>query len=257
MRRPIWLLPVLVGLAGIAGCAGGEPTTITSTTPAKSASASATPPPKQSPATTGNGVDRLKPLEILQKAKQATTTAESVRIRGRVTDSGDAYELDIMAAGRQAAGYIKFDGQRMDMILNGKQFYIKGDKAFWTSTADKDAADMFAGKYLKTTIDDKDFADLAALASLPKYFEELPEPGDFTYARKGEVTKVGGVSAIPVGDLSGAKIYVATEGVPYVVRLDTGNEKDYLEFLDYGKTPDVKPPAGEVIDLDELTNESS
>lgn len=239
---------VLAALTGIAGCTERGPAATPSDTPTPARHTASA-----APAARGNGVEQLKPLEILDRARQASTAATSLRVRGRLRDGEQVIGLDLRVQGDNATGWITMDGQRLDLIRTGSLVYLKGDKQFWTSAGGESAAELLDGKYLKFKADDKDFADLASLTYLSQIFSELPEPDDFTLATKGSPTKINGIPAIPVGDTTDAKLYVATEGKPYLLRLSPGKGSDHLDFLDYGVPANVRPPAADlVIDVDNL-----
>jgi hypothetical protein len=198
----------------------------------------------------GNGVERLSASEILDRAGKATTSARSVRIRGKLREGGDVLGLDVRIAGRStAAGSITMQGERIRLVRVGSAAYIKGDAKFWKSIGGQDAASIFVGKYLKTTADNKDFKDLMSLTALSEIVSEIVKPeGELT---KGARAQVNGVAAITLLDGAGGKLYVATEGQPYVLRLspDAGDER--LDFLAYNQTMKIQRPPGRlVIDID-------
>lgn len=230
-RRAAWVL-VPAALALAAGCGG------LGTSSGAPASASA------SPSVHGNGVAKLRGTEILKQAAKVSATARSVRIRGKISEEGDVIALNLRIAGpKAAAGTMIMNGQRMGLIRLGPVAYIKGDARFWNAAGGPNAVTMFSGKYLKTAANDKDFKDLMSLTIASKVFAELTKPeGEVT---KGAAARVNGLPAITLLDGTGGKLYVATVGRPYVLRISDGKNK--LDFFDYNKTMTIRPPASRLV----------
>ncbi|MBW8481917.1 hypothetical protein [Actinomadura parmotrematis] len=193
-----------------------------------------------SPAT--NGIDRLPADQILERARKAMLATGSVHIRGRLKDGKDpVYEMDLRVAGsRASAGSLtEPPGKTLQLIRIRDTVYIKANKKFLTAEAGADAARVLAGKYMKTTSSSKDFADIAALTSLPKIIGELLKPDGAV--SKGRLERVNGRLSLPLTDGTGGKLYVSAEGEPYLVRLDS-SATDRLEFLDYNVPVKVTAP---------------
>jgi hypothetical protein len=229
-------------LVFVAACGGS--TGATKTTPSVSASTSA--------ASQGNGIANLSVKNILQRAGKASIAAGSVRIHGRARDKGQVFGMDLRIAGRKAgAGTIVTHGQRIGVIRLGSTAYIKGDAKFWQAAGGQAAARMFVGKYLKTKADNKDFADMTSFTIMSKMFAEMLKPvGTPT---KGERAQINGTPAIALVDGDGGKLYVATEGKPYVLRAASKDGKDQLDFTGYGQAFTIqRPPTKLVIDIDKI-----
>ncbi|MFC0551109.1 hypothetical protein ACFFHJ_09475 [Planotetraspora thailandica] len=217
----------------------------TSATSTASVAASASAP---SPAATG--LAALSSKEAFEQALKASGSAKSLHLRGAVKESDGTYKVDIkMVPGKGGAGYITINGQRLDLTVIGKTAYMKGDKAFWTSAAGKDAASLLVGKYIKMTSTQSDFKDLISMFELDGLLGEVaPSDGATTLA------EVDGTPAVAIKAEDGSTVYVAAEGDPYILRVggpDGGSQN--MDFLDYGKAVTLKaPPAGDVIDIGKL-----
>lgn len=246
-RVSLFLLPIAFA-ALVAGCGPDEKASAAGNSGAPSASPSAS----VSPSPTSNGVDALSASKILAKARKASSAAKSVHIQGKMTEESKTFEIDVRVGGeRGAAGHIIMNGQRVDMIRIEDSVYMKGDDAFWRSGGGDSAVVLLSGKYVKIGLNDKDFADLTLFTFPSAIFSDLVKPKGVV--TKGRGARVNGVPAVTLVDGTGGKLYVATEGKPYILRVASDKEAGSLDFLDYDKTVSVHaPPADRVVDLDEL-----
>lgn len=242
-RAALLALPVTVALAFVAGCddsttsgkaLSGTPTTVATATP------------------NGNGIDKLSPAAILDRAKKASSGAKSVHARGKVHEDGQTFAVDLrIASKRSAIGDITMDRQSVKVILMGSAAYLKGDDKFLRAMGGQGAVALLSGKYLKFPADDKDFRDLVSLMSTSKLFSELRPEGKVT---KGEQARINGRPAIALIDATGCGLYVATEGEPHILRVSAGKGcSESLDFLAYNEKVEVQPPPRDVVvDVDAL-----
>ncbi|MFF8906723.1 hypothetical protein [Streptomyces olivaceoviridis] len=206
--------------------------------------------------------------QITERALKATTDATSVRLKGRVTDDESKGVIDIDMAINHAgecAGTMSMDGEgKADLIKTGSTVYMKYDEAFLRaqskgeSKEDTQAAvDMLAGKWTKMAVKGQDAKDIASFCDLDSVLGDLSDGGTAGTTR-GRTTRVDGTPAITLHEKDGKErytAYVATEGKPYLLRVDSvsgGKEPEHLSFVDYGKPVPARKPAGEIIDLDAL-----
>ncbi|MGP4026248.1 hypothetical protein [Actinomadura sp. 3N407] len=237
-------LPAVLVLALTMGCG---PNQETGTAPAKTATAPAT----GSSAATSNGVEKLAAAEILDRARKATASAKSLRMRGRLEEGSRPFTLDFRYAGKtKATGWFKQGEERVEIIRIGDTVYLKGNDAFWKSIGGKGAVQLFTGKYLKTTADNADFEQLAAFTDRSSLLNEVLKA--VPQWERGKTGTAGGVPAVALTSAAGDQIQIATRGRPYVLSLDGGPE-NRLEYLAYDQPVDVRrPPAGAVVDADEM-----
>lgn len=200
------------------------------------------------PAPASNGVADLSADEILTKAGEALDKATSYRVKGEMTEEGQAVTVDMVLAGDDIAGSFSAEGQSFEVIKVGSDVYILLPEALIDLFAMGEGGDlvktMLAGKYVKTTADDENFADLTQQTNIT---EELLSTGGT--ATKGEATTVEGVAAITVtkGDDT---FYVATEGEPYLLKVENAKEGGSLTFSEFNTAPaPAAPPADKVVDL--------
>ncbi|GAA2219869.1 hypothetical protein [Streptomyces nogalater] len=205
--------------------------------------------------------------QITDRALKATTGASSLRLKGRVPDEESKGFIDIdMAIDKQGrcAGTMSMGGEgKADLVRSGSTVYMKYDEKFLRAQSegepkeDTDAAvDMLAGKWTKMAVKGQDAKDIAAFCDLDTILGDIKE-GD-TEATRGKTTKVDGTPAIVLHEKDGTDDYtahVATEGKPYLLRIDSGakaKEQIHLAFSDYGRPVPADKPAGKIIDLDAL-----
>ncbi|GAA2246702.1 lipoprotein [Streptomyces atrovirens] len=205
--------------------------------------------------------------EIAEKAFKATAGASSLRMTGDVPDEsgGGTVHIDMALNKRgDCAGTMGLDGQgEAELIKAGDTVYIKYDEKFLRAQGkeepeeDVDAAvALLAGKWMKTSAEGSDAGDLTGFCDLDQALGGA-EDGDGR-ATRGRTTTIDGTPAITLEARDGADrftLYVATEGEPYLLRLDSTSPSDpgSLSFGDYDEPVPVEKPAGDVLDIDSLS----
>jgi hypothetical protein len=236
MRAARYLIPLAVVAALVAGCStknGG-------TTPAPT-----TAPPD-------NGVAALSAEEILAKAVTAVANAPSVHLKGDFTSEGEKTTVDIKLKQKDGVGTISFSGSTLEITKVGTEVFLKADANFWkTFAGDKGemVATLLQGKWLKANLSDENFG---ALASFLDVNNMLKATGTLS---KGQTKVVNGLNAIGVVDsgTDGGTLWVATQGEPYPLRLESNAGEGALDFLEYGAAVEVTaPPADQTIDVAKL-----
>ncbi|TCC28447.1 hypothetical protein [Kribbella sindirgiensis] len=243
---------VLAGL--VAGCQGSDPATSDSlgTTPTPTPTVtSVTPSPvvTPSPSTPASTIAGLSAAKILSKAQAAAKAATSVRMKGAMSDGGDRIVLDIRLGQAGGQGTMSINGAAFSLIVLDKTAYLKLSDKFWRAQI-KDKADadavigLVAGRWIKTSLTDKDLGELAAFASKPKFFDTLFEPTGTL--RKTATRTVDGVTAIGLRDTDGTLWVDTVTARP--VRLESSGA-DAVTFTEYNQATTPKaPPAAQVID---------
>jgi hypothetical protein len=108
-----------------------------------------------------------------------------------------------------------------------------------------------AGRWLKTTTANQDFADLTNLLDISKLASALTPSGALT---KGAPTTFNKVAVVPLHDTGakGGTLYVAATGKPYMIAVrGGGTEPGTVTFSQYGTAKVPSPPAG-AINLSQL-----
>ncbi|EFL40956.1 hypothetical protein [Streptomyces griseoflavus] len=204
--------------------------------------------------------------DIAERAFEATNGASSLRMTGDVPDDGGGGSIRIdMALNKrgECAGTMGVEGQgEAELIRTGDTVYLKYDEEFLRSQSEgepKESVDatvaLLAGKWTRMSAEGADAEELAELCDLDQIFDGAKK-GD-SGATRGKTTTIDGTPAITLTARDGADrytLYVATEGEPYLLRLDSASttEPGSLTFSDYDEPVPVEKPAGDVLDLDAL-----
>ncbi|MFG3508166.1 hypothetical protein ACGF5F_22000 [Streptomyces sp. NPDC047821] len=203
--------------------------------------------------------------QIANKAIKATKTADSLTLDANLkTTEGPMKAFMALDTKGQCAGTITMGPTgTMEVIKAGKEAYIRFDEAFLReqneggSPEETEAAlKMLKGRWLKTDANDPEAKEGLEMCDLGAMLGEF-ETGASS-AERGEETTVNGKKALTLTEKDGDttyKIYVATEGEPYLLKIDQkgGEDPGTLSFTDYNKpVPAKKPAAKDILDLDKL-----
>jgi hypothetical protein len=189
------------------------------------------------------------PEQILEKASAAAKSAKSVHMKGKITEDGESFTIDMTISDAQGAdGNIALGDEKIELKQVGKTMYIKGGPIAALSP-------KLADKWIKTSATSSDASQFANLTSMNKVFEEMLDPG-------GKVTRVDGkdVDGVQtVGLKDNAKsdgktdeqgiLYIAAEGEPYPLLVESTAGAGGLQFLDWNEPVKVTaPPKSQVVD---------
>ncbi|MDX2544367.1 hypothetical protein ACOT81_28590 [Streptomyces sp. WI04-05B] len=256
-----------VTVAGVAGCqTGGNRTSDRTTDKASDKTATDT-------AATDKTKDPFAGLsgdEIAERALTATSGASSLRMTGDVPDdeSGGTIRIDMALDKRgECAGTMSMNGQgKADLVKSGSTLYMKYDEKFLRAQSEgssKEETDgvvaMLAGKWTKMATTGSDAKDLAGFCDLDSVLADFKDgtSGTGSGVTRGATTTVDGKPAVLVTEKDGKDtytMYVASEGKPYLLRVDSKSAKDpgTVVFSEYDKPVSVRKPTGEILDLDAL-----
>ncbi|CAM5725126.1 hypothetical protein [Streptomyces glaucescens] len=203
--------------------------------------------------------------EIADRSVKATTGAPSLRLAGEVPDeeSGGTIRFDVAVNSKgECSGTFGTGEGKADLIRTGDTLYMRYDEAFLRAQSEGEpeeetdaVVDMMAGKWTSMAATGPDAEGVADFCDLDQL---LGDAGDVkSNAARGRTTTVDGTPAIVLTEKDGKDrytLYVATQGKPYLLRLDstTAGERNSLVFSDYGKPVAAEKPSGEIIDLDAL-----
>jgi hypothetical protein len=221
------------------------PTTTPTTTPSAVLEKPTIPVPSLPPASSIAG---LSAATILTKTQAAAKAATSVRMKGAVSDGKERMVLDVRVTKNGGQGSITTSDGGMSVMVIGKTAYLKMSNKFWqTQTKSKAEADaivgLIDGRWIRTTMSDKDLGNFALFASKAEFFDTLFEPSGSL--KKTAPRTVDGVPSVGLGDGDGT-LWVDT-ATARPVRLESG--ADALSFSEYNKVTTPKaPPANQVID---------
>jgi hypothetical protein len=216
-----------------------------------------------SPTPVPNGVADKPPTEMVALARRAFEDANYVRVKGHGDEEGVLYALDMRIKGGTGAtggkGTVTMNHNTAELLRIGTKAYVKGDAAFWSAlTGDAAAAELLKGKYLTGSTNDKHLKGIVFYTNL-EFFARSMFQLEGTL-KKGERRTIRGVDAVGV-ETSGkdaVTLFIATTGRPLPLQLTSSGTTpggSILDFLDYDKQFDLKPPPADlVIDASKLGN---
>jgi hypothetical protein len=198
------------------------------------------------PTSGGNGIAGKSSNEILTAAEQALESAQSVRLKGTLTDSGETTKLNLRVSRTAAKGSITApEGGKtytIDVIKTGGRFYMHAP-AMFRAVGGAAAASVIGNRWVLVPKGDKDFKEFESLVNIRSLAKELFTPdGEVT---KGKQTVIDGTPVIGLDGADGT-LYVATTGRPYPVKLvpfKPATPGEALAFLDYNAPVKVTRPA--------------
>jgi hypothetical protein len=207
------------------------------------------------PASGGNGIADKSSNEILTAAEQALENAQSVHLKGAVTDNGQTIKLNLWVSRTDSKGSITApEGGKtytVDVIKANGRFYMHAP-AMFRAVGGAAAARVIGDRWVLVPKGDKDFKDFETLVDIPSMAKEMLTPDGAV--GKGKQTVVDGKPVIGLNAADGT-LYVATTGQPYpvkIVPLKPETPGEQLAFLDYNVPVKVSPPANP-LDLSKLS----
>lgn len=202
----------------------------------------------------GNGVARLDANTILNRAVNAAKNAKTTHVKGRLTQQGQSFTIDMRLADRGATGTVTVQGKTIDLLRIGQNVYLKADREFYTN-ASPAAKKLLANKWLEVRTGGSGSGQLATFTKPDQFFTKILESNNTI--TKGKRTTVRGIPAIELVN-SGARgaLLVALEGQPYPLQIRSGRgsaSQGALNFLDYNQPITLKtPPPDQVVSRSQL-----
>jgi hypothetical protein len=196
-----------------------------------------------------SGLADKAPKEILAATQAAMKAAESTHLLGAFDAKDGSFTLDVTmtSTGDSDATVTVADLGTLRIRTIGKTAYINGDDAFWRTLGLPTA--RLHGKWLKTSTADKDFKDFLDLTSMTRWADQVLRPTGTLSVVDGK--PFGGVATVGVDDGTGpdsGTLFVATEGDPLPLALESRDGKNNLRFTDWNAPVTVTtPPAASVI----------
>lgn len=245
-------LATVVCSALVAGCSSstkGAGTGTTSSTRSGSAGSSSA-----APSASGNATIAVS--ELQSKVVAAMKAATTFHLAGNGTASGKPLSFDIHFAPHKSAGWVKQEGQKIELINpGGAALYFRLPGALWKQLAGAQAAAMFTGKWVKVPANDKDFAPLAQAFDSQSFVSGISDEATGDLAKVGPAT-IDGVAATEYKSASDStQLFVAVSGPPVILKVvDKSSDGGTATFSDYDKpyTPTL-PPAAQTVDFSKMT----
>jgi hypothetical protein len=200
-----------------------------------------------------SGITSKSAEQIVKESTAAADAASAVHVSGSLKSGATPVTLDLsLVAGKGAQGEISQNGASFKLILLGNTAYISGSSAFYHSLGGSAAAQLFKGKWLKTSAATGAFASFKQLADMRQLIDTtLASRGTLV---KGTTTTVNGQPVIAITDaVKDGTLYVATTGKPYPLQISKGgSESGKIGFDRWNQPVTITAPAN-AVDLSELT----
>ncbi|WP_353941930.1 hypothetical protein ABII15_10000 [Streptomyces sp. HUAS MG91] len=201
--------------------------------------------------------------KIADKAVAATKAAESLHMKGKVSQSGGESMVIDLAVDQEknCQGTVTMSGAKAEVRHVKATFYLKGDEQYWrTSLKQQPGADKIvpkvADKWVKMPAQDNQITGLCDKQGLLAAMDE--DKSERKGLKKGDTSTIDGTKALALHKSKGdekSTLYVATEGKPYILKVTTtgGSEPETTTFSDYDKpVKPEQPAAGDTVDLKQL-----
>lgn len=192
-----------------------------------------------------NGVGKLPPATIEQKAKAAASTAPTVRLAGTVTSGGHSYRLDMRLRDTGGVGEVTTKGVSFQLLRVGGDLYLKAGADFYgDGGGDQDskaAAAKLNGKYVKIPTGDPSYKQFSGFTDKKTLLADLFVL-DGSVSR-GSHRKVGSTKTIAIKGSKGGTLDVSLAGEPYPLRYERVGDSGTLTLTDWGAPFSLAPPA--------------
>ncbi|GAA0478222.1 hypothetical protein ACFQ2B_10195 [Streptomyces stramineus] len=220
-----------------------------------------------------NGVGKLQPAQIQDKARAAARAAAAVHLSGSVVSQGRTYRIDMRLKRDGGTGRVSSDVSTFELMRVGDELFLKAPAAFWSrgegapggaapkgAPIGKGAADSkpdaaaAAGKlekkYVKVPVADPSYQQFKGFTEKDVLLDGLL--GLHGKLTRGEHGTVAGARTIRVSggaNASGGTLDVALMGTPYPLRIQRAGGAGQLELGDWGKDfPLTVPAKSETVD---------
>jgi hypothetical protein len=198
--------------------------------------------------------------EIQDETVEAMRSAKSMTLDFQQTGAQQtSMNLSLTKSG-ECKGSIGLEGANAEVVRVDGTSYMKPDTKFW----EQSAGSPEQAQLIEATVGDRwveagtgqdDFASFCDLDTVLKGLDE--DKGDKKdNTEKGDESEVRGtptITLISKEDGETTTVHIATEGEPYILRMEIegGDEPGEAEFSEFNETVDVQAPADSV-NLNEL-----
>jgi hypothetical protein len=200
-----------------------------------------------SPSKAASQVQGLPAEQVLEKARVATASAKSLHYTADGSSEGQKVAFDVRAdKARGVIASVDVAGQQIKIIQDLKDVYIGGNNPILTSLAGgKDAA----GKWVKTSADNPSVTSILEVADPAKLTAQFFKLEAGQKVSLGTPKTVAGQQTVALvisgGKTGGGTMYVAAEGTPYPLLIesaDKNGDKGTLTFSEFDKPVEIKVP---------------
>lgn len=201
--------------------------------------------------------DTRSSATLISQMKTAVSSATSMHMAGQFSEHGRAAALDlgVLRAGG-LAGTITQNGVSLQLIGAQGKVYVKATPRFLRELRESKAVcTLMCGKYVQMT--GPEGSQLAGGLSMTSLTRTLV--GGLPKFSRAGTTTVGGQPAIVLHGADGSVLDVAAHGKPYPLRVVApASRAETVVFSRWDAVaPPAAPPAGQVINLNQLNAGSS
>jgi hypothetical protein len=204
---------------------------------------------------------------VLRDVSKAVEDASSFRMSGRISGVGDSLGpsgkpvgIDFtIARDKGVSGSLTVAGGKVDLIVTGKNAYLRASSEFWKQVIKQKgggpgaglAATLFGDKWLKIPAGNNGLGPLTNPAKFGSLFKSLTSNFG-TVENKGEKTYKG-QSVVVIESSKSGTLYVSATGTPYPVAIvkTGGKTNGAVTFDSWNKAVTLTPPKG-ALDLSQF-----
>lgn len=206
--------------------------------------------------TTKHGVAELPAQEIAALAVTGLTHNYPMRLNGRmVGENGQQIlTLDVVRNFSDGKGTVQLGGFTVQLLRVGGHDYAKADEQFWIShgppalRAPASAA-LADAKWVKGNLYDEELPVGVFLDLHDNVWEAIVNDKSFA---KGGLSVVNGVPTVAITSASIGTVYVATEGEPNVIRVESP-DGSVIDYSEHGNAVAIAEPlADAVVDIEDV-----
>ncbi|MFF9338424.1 MULTISPECIES: hypothetical protein [unclassified Streptomyces] len=240
--------------------------------PAPAAALAATVPRGPAPAPAApspDPFDGLTPAQIADRAVDATRSADSLRMTGKVVSDGQDLDVDFSVDDKGSCqGRIGVDEGDAELRRVDDVTYMKGDEAFWRISMTAQGVpenqiapviELVEGRWLKIGPGQAGSADLDEVCDLDSLLDDLGRDEDaragLTRGPDREVDRAPVATLVKKESGETTTVSVAQEGKPYIRQVvrTGGDEPGSMTLSEFDRPLEVTaPPADETVDLSRL-----
>ncbi|MFH9952806.1 hypothetical protein ACH4OX_01155 [Streptomyces roseolus] len=220
-------------------------------------------------APTPDPFDGLTPAQIADRAVDATRSADSLRMTGKVVSEGQDLDVDFSVDDQGSCqGRIGVDEGDAELRRLDGVTYMKGDAAFWRISMAAQGVpenriapviELVQGRWLKIGPGQAGSADLGEICDLDSLLDDLGKDRDgragLTRGPDREVDGTPVATLVEKESDATTTVSVAQEGKPYIRQVvrTGGDEPGSMTLSAFDRPVEVTaPPADETVDLSRL-----
>jgi hypothetical protein len=226
--------------ATIAACGSSDSSSDTSSAASDTTATQADTPAETPADTAGDDIAAASAEEILDAAREASSTATAVHVAG--TMQGSTIDFSYVRD-KGASGTLTEGADTIDLIQIGDTSYIRANRSFWEQMGDAATAKAVADKWVSAPSTQRGFAALTEIADMQAMLDQVLRPTGAI--EKGEPTTLDGADVIPLTSREGTLLIAATgEPLPLKIASDDVAERGDIVFDGWNEPIELRAPDG-------------